>query len=246
MSVKNDIYSYTGEKFLFEMATKELQKVVPKIDAENYEDAAKEYLDAGGSPDSAGMSRSVNSFLKKNPGHDDTKFMKFQSAVLKQARGKGLKSGRPDTYDVKSNKMGKTKTGEEIIAAPTSGAARSGRIDDLIEKQKQEIDKERAILKSGNTEEVKKLAKDFFQDLLGSRDPEDMRFKRILNNFIDTGKQKDMAIEIMEVILDAGEKTFKGLKYVASQPQQKFKPTASQEAKLKKIHQEIEAKKKGT
>ena len=212
MNIREEILFNAYGNTLNEMAAAELAKVIDLIKTGDVDGAARKYIEVGGNPASSGVAKTVNTYLKKNPETDPKSFEAFKSAVTKAAAEKGVKSARPDEY--KTGTTGVTRKGEEITVKGLSQQARLQNVLKVIDKQKKEIDKERAILDTGTDENgLRQLAKEIIGDMQHTDlTDEDKNFIAILKAFSTTGENKDKAIDIMHTIIDEGEKVLTALK----------------------------------
>jgi hypothetical protein len=214
ISLREEIlYRSRGEeKGLFEMAATELAKVVELIKSGNVDEAAAKYIEYGGNPSSSGVAKTVNSFLKKNPAVDANNFETFKSSVTKVAADKGVKSARPEEY--KTGTTGMTRKGEEIVVKGMSPEAKKENVLKTIDKQKKEIDAERAMLDAGtDIAGLRKMAIEMVKDMkFATLTDEDKNFIATLKKFSTTGEDKGKAIDIMHTIVDEGEKVMVALK----------------------------------
>jgi hypothetical protein len=215
MSIRNEILNNAGVIPLNEMAAKELAQVEAGIRAGKFEEAAKKYLELGGSPSSSGISKTINSYLKKHPEVDPKAFEHFRTMVVQLAAKEGIKDKRPDTY--KTGTTGITRKGEEIKVSGIGQEARLANVLKVIDKQKAEIDKERAMLDSGaDVDGLRAMAKEFISDMSDKKPAEmheqDRQFIEVLRAFWKTGADQERAIDVMHTIVDEGEKVLTALK----------------------------------
>ena len=214
MRMKDEIFYNTygyGKNPLNEMAAAELAKVIDLIKAGNVDQAAEKYIELGGNSSSSGVGKTVNTFLKKNPDVDPTHFESFKSSVTKVAATKGIKSARPDTYQ--TGTTGVTRKGEEIVVKGQDQARRKQNVLKVIDKQKAEIDAERAMLDAGTDDSgLRQMAKEFVNDMQYAELPGARKTIAVLDNFSKTGENKDKAIDLMHTIVDEGEEVMKVLK----------------------------------
>ena len=214
MAIKNEILK--NAYYLTEMAAKELALVASLISQGKLKEAAHKYIEVGGNPSSSGVSKTVNTFLNKSTGIGPAEkqyYEGFKSAVETARREKDIKTNRPESY--KTGTTGMTKTGEEVAVKGLNASARKENVLKVIDKQKIEIDKERALLDAGNNDaELRKMAIEFVKDMKDVANPtqEDQEFMATLRDFSKTGNNKDKAIDIMHTIVDEGEKVMMALK----------------------------------
>ena len=91
MNLREDILRLTeGKHVIEEMAAKELNAVMDLILGDKPDEAAKKYFELGGNR--RGVTRTVNTFLKKNPEADAAKIKAFQAATNKVAEDQGIKT----------------------------------------------------------------------------------------------------------------------------------------------------------
>jgi len=200
---------------LNEMAAAELAKVVDLIKAGDLKGAAAKYIEVGGNPSSSGVGKTVNSYIAKHAElspEEKQHFEGFKSAVEEIKGEKGIKSNRPTEY--KTGVTGVTRKGEEVTVKGLSQQARKENVLKVIDKQKLEIDKERAMLDAGNDEAgLRKMAMEFVKDMkYTDLTDEDKDFIATLKDFSATGNNKEKAIDIMHTIVDEGEKVMIALK----------------------------------
>lgn len=207
-------YQY-GRENLNEMAAAELKQIVNLIKSGKLKEAANKYIELGGNSAPSGVSKTVNSYLTKNPElplNQKHFFEQFKSAVEVVRREKGIETKRPDTYKVGTT--GTTRSGEEVSVKGLSAQARHENVLKVIDKQKKEVDAERAMLDAGTDDvNLRKMARDFINDMqFVQLTDEDKKFITILKNFYKTGVDKEKAIDIMQTMVDEGEKTMEALK----------------------------------
>jgi hypothetical protein len=219
LRIKDGVPRYAIE----EMAAKELNAVMDLIMSDNPEEAAKKYFELGGNR--RGITRTINTFLKKNPDVDDKKLKAFQSAANKVAEDSGIKT------EYKKKTSAKTRDGEEMSAGGQSGGARKKTAIKRIEKEGLESKKELDILNSAdkkkmikrinkeheqlerqladvdgdNEIKLKELAKDILSDI--SEPPltgPEKRDVKILQKFISDGENKQLAIDLMRDVIEGG------------------------------------------
>jgi hypothetical protein len=219
MRMRDEIFYNTygyGKNPLNEMAAAELAKVVGLIKSGNLKDAAAKYVEVGGNPSSSGVGKTVNSYIAKNPDlspEEKQYFEQFKSAVEETRKEKDIKTTRPETY--KTGTTGVTRKGEEIVVKGLSQEARKNNVLKVIDKQKKEIDAERAMLDDPKTDvaDLQSMAKEFVNDMQhAEHTAEDKMFMDTLTKFSKTGEEKDKAIDIMHTIVDEGEKVLTALK----------------------------------
>ena len=214
MGMKQDILK--NAYLITEMAAKELAQVVNLIKQGKLKEAAFKYIDVGGNPSSSGVSKTVNSHITKNPDltpEEKQYFEGFKTAVETARMQKDIKSNRPDTY--KTGTTGSTKTGETVVVKGLNASARKENVLKIIDKQKIEIDKERAMLDAGTDENgLRNMAHEFVKDMKDAPNmtAEDEMFIATLRTFYDKGIDKEKAIDIMHTIIDEGEKVMMALK----------------------------------
>jgi hypothetical protein len=221
MSIKEDILRMKEgipRYALNEMAAKELNAVLSLIMADKPEEAAQKYFELGGNK--RGITRTINTYLTKNPEADKVKMSAFQSAASKVADEQGIKSENKKKTTVKN------KEGEEVAAGGQSGEARQKTAMKRIEKEGMASKKELDFLSNSSgkiqkemkkleqqlvdvdSEDVKKLkalAKEILDDI--SEPPLDNKEKRdikILKDFIENGEKTQLAVDLMKDVIEAG------------------------------------------
>jgi hypothetical protein len=219
LRLKDGIPRYTID----EMAAKELNAVMDLIMAGKPEEAARKYFEFGGNR--RGITRTVNTFLNKNPDADKEKILAFRAATSQAADEMGIKT------DYKKKTSAKTREGEEVAAGAQSGESRRKTAIKRIEKEgmlsKKELDrldsekkkrlnkrlsKEHAKLEqqlvdidSDDENKLRDLAKEILDDI--SEPPlnnQEKRDVKILSDYVEKGEKEDIAIDIMRDVIEAG------------------------------------------
>lgn len=155
------------KQFLAEMAAKELQQVIKMIKSNEIEAAARKYIEIGGNP--SGVTKTVNSYLKKNPTIDPAPFQRFRESIIK-IKAKEFPAEKK-TYKSRGV-TGTTKEGEKVISGRTAAAQKKIekiQFSGLATKYKAS-EKELETLETGTIEQNRKLAKQIYNDQKGSGD----------------------------------------------------------------------------
>jgi len=175
------------DKWLQEMAAKELKQVESMIKAGEVEAAARKYISLGGSPRSNAVSRTVNSYISKNPNIDPTPFSSFKKAVL------AIKLKEFPAKTVKYKKAvqtGKTKEGKIVAAGRSAKSQKEVEKKQLKRMAKVMIKSEEELL-TKSIPEKKQIALDMYSDQVNSGDV------RILQAWVK--KDKPGSTEISDV-----------------------------------------------
>lgn len=167
MNLREFMVKKSGQ--LTEMAAQELRKVEKDILAGDIEKAARDYIDFGGSPRSNAISKTVNSFLKKNPNISPDPFHAFRRTVVNIAAKEFPE--KKLTYK-KREISGVTKEGEKVTSGRTARAQKKMETDQLkgLARHALSSEEEKRILQSGGLEEKRKLASQMYDDQKNSGD----------------------------------------------------------------------------
>lgn len=239
MTIKDEILRISeGEpRYITEMAQKELKKVLPMIKKGEYERAAEEYFAQGGKR--AGVTKTVNSYIKKNPGSEEM-MKKFANAISNVAEKKGMTTARKKSQ---TTKTGKTKTGETVEAGGQSGTQRKKAMMKRIQKEAEKSKDELSVLqRASNDKRIQEIAQDVIKDLqeapVSKGDRKDIQ---TLKTYLKTGEGKDKAINIMKDIVTSG---IQNLEMLYRSAEQGKSPSEEDVEKLEKRYQTIEKRKK--
>ena len=157
--IKNEIAYRAGVISINEMAAKELRQVEKMIKRGEIEAAAKKYIEVGGNP--GGITKTVNSYLRKNPNVDAKPFNKFRQEVVKLKTK--IAPAKKRTY-TKSRVVGTTRSGEKVIETGQTQPQIKKKNLLRLEKEAKKSQKELDILKTGTEEEKEKLAREILGD----------------------------------------------------------------------------------
>lgn len=196
------------------MSISQLSPVIELVKQGNTHDAAARYIELGGNPAPSAVSKTVNSFVRKNinlTNEQKVHLERFKSVVELIRREKGIKISRPEKYKVGTT--GINKSGEQVKIKGSNAKSKIGNVLRTIDKQQKELEKEKEIFSSGNDFEVKTLAMQFVKDMkIEKPDNDDKRNIWTLRFFIRTGNNKEGAVEVMQSILKDGEHNLVGLR----------------------------------
>ena len=236
MNLKKSILKNSG--VLNEMAAKELGQVVDLINADKLDDAVKKYIEIGGNP--KGITKTVNSYLTKNPDANKEKFNRFREAVNKTIS----KDVPTETRAYNKSKTGVTKEGEKIEAGGQSAEAHNKSVLNTLHKHLQEIQTEKSIINNKEPIGLKLVAKEILDDLKHEKEEEIDKDKiEILTKFLKDGSNTEEAISAMKEVLDAGEKSLGTMAQVVA-GYKRIKPTEEKQQKLADIYKKIKEMKK--
>jgi len=205
MTVKEQLRQDSG--MLDEMARKELLLVVKKLKDGDIAGAASDYIDAGGSTSSSGVSRTVNAYINKELPEEPLKknLEDFKTAVTNAAAEKGIESKRPVTYK-KNVATGKTKTGEVVTAPKGQGQqSQSKRIEEKLVKVQVEHAKQIRTLESGDLAKEQSVAFDMMNTWGIPKKGEVDEVYEFLKKFAQEGLEREKAVKVMKKILDEGK-----------------------------------------
>jgi hypothetical protein len=186
-----------NEFMMTEMAAAHLVKVIILIKDGKIEQAAKEYLDAGGVP--GGVTRTVNHYIKNNPDQDNANFEKFREHFA------NLRKTKAPEKDAEGNVKKRKYTKKTAEGGKQGQQAAKKRLEGKIVKQyhinKEFIDN----IKAKSDEELQKKAKEIIEDLtIGKLYDEDKETVATLKAFQKDGSKRGEAIKAMVSLLRKG------------------------------------------
>lgn len=242
MTIKEEILKGSGlikEDQLNEMAAKELATVVDLIKKGDIEGAVAKYTEAGGNP--SGVTRTVNTFLTKNPKIDRTNFDKFSKYFSEKKKTEGANT---PTRKYTKSKTGVTKSGEAIEAGGQSAEARNKRLSGRIQTEVEFIKKEMNIIKNGTVAQQQEVAKEIIKSLSAEDlDDEDKEELDELKKFVEDGKNRKLAIAIMKETIEKGAVNIATLGDVSANFR-RIKPKEENIPQLEKVYKKIEMARK--
>lgn len=217
-----------------EMAAKHLVDVIKDIKDGKIEQAVKDYKGPAG-----GVRRTVNVYIKNNPGQDNKNFEEFISAFIEKAKKEG--ADKPTRQYVK-------KTAE--IGKQGQQAAKK-RNEKMIVKKYQSIEEFEKNLKDNISDaELKSEMKDTIEDLsVGGIHDDDKDIVKKLKKFISNNEGKKAAVKALADVLWGGKISTRDFGLTAERPEGGITPESIAKAderreKIKKKEEE-EKKKKG-
>jgi len=239
----NDIAYKAGTITIEEMAAKELRQVEKMIKKGEIETAAKKYIEVGGNP--GGITKTVNSYLRKNPNVDAEPFNKFRQEVVKLKTKTDPSKKR--TY-IKSKVVGTTKSGEKVIETGQSQPQIKKKNLLRLEKEAKKSQEELDILQKGTEAEKERMAKEILGDwgYSTSKVPKlDDEPARILWNYgYKKGEiDKVQAIIIMKKTIEKGRESLGAMETLSQSKTPAIPTTTEREKELKKRYKKIEDKK---
>jgi len=192
MNIREEILEKSG--VLNEMAAAELKKVEKLIKSGEIEKAADMYVQIGGN--SGGVTRTVNSYIKKNPDVDTTNFDKFRQHFS----GKRAVAGA-----TKEKRKYKKKTAEE--GRQGQGAAKKRNIERIVKSYNLNKNFLKTIDKK-SVADLQKEAKDILDDWKGYTDKtstEDTKDTNVLKAFVSDGKVNSKVMSVIKDTLEQGQ-----------------------------------------
>lgn len=234
--------------WLEEMAAKELMQVEKDIrkaqDANEIEAAARKYIELGGNP--GGITKTVNSYLKKNPDMDPSNFHKFREMVTR-IKIKTSPETKTRKYD-KKKITGTTKEGDKIeVTGQTQEQIKKQNLRRL-EKEAEKVRKETEVVTSGSEEDRMKLASDILADwgYAGKKVSEKDEPAYLLYKYINRQEvDKTKVLQVLRKTIEKGKEALGGLEQ-ASQAKTPMFPAKDEkeEEKLRSRYGTIEKRKK--